>query len=184
MQNTTNAIKILNPHYKRRDVIEDTARKEHLSYIGEPFSGLNEIVGLLPKDQLYLLKNYGAWLEALVRKEIKPLTEAQKRFIQVAHGNRIGSTRFEKAWINSKILKDRNRTDLIARENQISARVSNVGSFSNSERIHSDYSNSGGGFGFITGIILAVLAFSIVPVIPVIVAFFAGHWVNYNFGKK
>ena len=58
MQNTTNAIKILNPHYKRRDVIEDTDRKEHLSYIGEPFSGINEIVGLLPKDQIYLLKNY------------------------------------------------------------------------------------------------------------------------------
>ena len=184
MQNTTNAIKILNPHYKRRDVIEDTARKEHLSYIGEPFSGLNVIVGLLPKDQINLLNNYGAWLEALVRKEIKPLTEAQKRFIQVAHGNRIGRTRFEKAWVNSKILKDRNRTDLITRETHLSARVSNVGRFSNPKTMHSGHSNSEGGFGFITGIVLAVLAFSIVPVIPVIIAFIAGHWVNYNFGKN
>ena len=184
MRNSTNAIKLLNPHYGRREVIVDTDRKEHLSYIGEPFSGLNEILYLLPNEQINLLKNYGAWMEALVRKEIRPLTEAQKRFIQVAHGNRIGITRFEKAWINSKILKDRNRTDLIARENQLSPRVSNVGSFSNSRTMHSDYSNSGGGFGFITGIILAVLAFSIVPVIPVIIAFFAGHWMNYNFGKK
>ena len=184
MQNTTNAIKILNPHYKRRDVIEDTARKEHLSYIGEPFSGLNVIVGLLPKDQINLLNNYGAWLEALVRKEIKPLTEAQKRFIQVAHGNRIGRTRFEKAWVNSKILKDRNRTDLITRETHLSARVSNVRSFSNSESINNEKSDLGGGFGFLTGIVLAVLAFSIVPVIPVIIAFIAGHWVNYNFGKN
>ena len=184
MQNTTNAIKILNPHYKRKDVVEETDRKEHLSYIGEPFSGLNEIVGLLPKDQFYLLKNYGAWLEALVRKEIRPLTEAQKRFIQVAHGNRIGITRFEKAWINSKILNDRNRTDLITRGTQLSPRISNVGSYRNPKTMHRDYSNSGGGFGFITGIVLAVLAFSIVPVIPVIVAFFAGHWMNYTFGKK
>ena len=39
-------------------------------------------------------------------------------------------------------------------------------------------------FGFFTGIVLAVLAFSIVPVIPVIVAFFAGQWLNYTFGIK
>jgi hypothetical protein len=31
---------------------------------------------------------------------------------------------------------------------------------------------------------LAVLAFSIVPIIPVIIAFIAGHWVSYNFGKN
>jgi uncharacterized protein YifE (UPF0438 family) len=184
MRNSTNAIKILNPHYGRREVIVDTDRKEHLSYIGEPFSGLNEILYLLPNEQINLLKNYGAWMEALVRKEIKPLTEAQKRFIEVAHGNRIGRTRFEKAWINSKILEDRNRTDPFVRENQLSARVSNVGSFSNSETIHNGNSNSDGAFGFITGIVLAVLAFSIVPIIPVIIAFFAGHWVNYTFGKK
>ena len=159
-------------------------KEKHFKFLGKPLASLNEISGLIPKDQLFLLEQYGAWMEALVKNEIKPMTKAQKRFIQVAYGNRNGSTRFEKAWINSKILKDRNRTDLIARENKLSTRVSNVGSFSNSERIHSDYSNSGGGFGFITGIILAVLAFSIVPVIPVIVAFFAGHWVNYNFGKK
>ena len=159
-------------------------KEKHFKFLGKPLASLNEISGLIPKDQLFLLEQYGAWMEALVKNEIKPLTKAQKRFIQVAYGNRNGSTRFEKAWINSKILKDRNRTDLIARENQLSARVSNVGSFSNSKTMHSDYSNSGGGFGFITGIILAVLAFSIVPVIPVIIAFIAGHWVNYNFGKK
>ena len=158
--------------------------EKHFKFLGKPLASLNQISDLIPKDQLFLLEQYGAWMEALVKNEIKPLTKAQKRFIQVAYGNRNGSTRFEKAWINSKILKDRNRTDLIARENQLSARVSNVGSFSNSETIHNGNSNSGGGFGFITGIILAVLAFSIVPVIPVIVAFFAGHWVNYNFGKK
>ena len=165
-------------------VVITSEQEEHLKFIGKPLPGLTEIAGQIRKDHAYLLENYGAWMDALVRKEIRPLTEAQKRFIQVAHGNRIGSTRFEKAWINSKILKDRNRTDLIARENQLSARVSNVGSFSNSKTMHSGHSNSGGGIGFITGIVLAVLAFSIVPVIPVIIAFIAGHWLSYNFGKK
>ena len=158
--------------------------ERHLNFLGKPFPGLNGIAGRLHNDHVYLLENYGAWMEALVRKEIKPLTEAQKRFIQVAHGNRIGRTRFEKAWINSKNLKDRNQTDLIIRQNQLSKRVSNVGSFSNSETIHNGNPNSDGAFGFFTGIVLAVLAFSIVPVIPVIVAFFAGHWLNYTFGKK
>ncbi|SVD43060.1 uncharacterized protein METZ01_LOCUS395914, partial [marine metagenome] len=120
----------------KSSVILTSEQEEHLKFIGKPLPGLTEIVGQIHKDHAYLLENYGAWMEALVRKEIRPLTKAQKRFIQVAHGNRIGSTRFEKAWINSKILKDRNRTDLIARENQLSARVSNVGSFSNSETIH------------------------------------------------
>ena len=81
-------------------------------------------------------------------------------------------------------MKDRNQTDLIIRQNKLSTRVSNVGSFSNSETIHNGNSNSDGAFGFITGIVLAVLAFSIVPVIPIIVAFFAGHWLNYTFGNK
>ncbi len=158
--------------------------EKHYKFLGKSLASLNEISDLIPKDQLLLLEQYGAWMEALVKNEIKPMTKAQKRFIQVAYGSRIECTRFEKAWINSKILNDRNRTDLITRGTQLSPRISNVGSYRDPKTMHRDYSNSGGGFGFITGIVLAVLAFSIVPVIPVIVAFFAGHWMNYTFGKK
>ena len=157
--------------------------EKHYKFLGKPLANLNEISDLIPKDQLLLLEQYGAWMEALVKNEIKPMTKAQKRFIQVAYGSRIECTRFEKAWVNSKILNDRNRTDLITRGTQLSPRISNVGSYRNPKTMHRDYSNSGGGFGFITGIVLAVLAFSIVPVIPVIIAFFAGHWMNYNLGK-
>ena len=158
--------------------------EKHFKFLGKPLASLNEISGLIPKDQLFLLEQYGAWMEALVKNEIKPLTEDQKQFIQVAIGDKCGKTSFEKAWINSVIVKNRNRTDLITRETQLSTRVSNVSSFSNSKTMHSGHSNSGGGIGFITGIVLAVLAFSIVPVIPVIIAFIAGHWLSYNFGKK
>jgi len=176
-------MKQIYPLEGKDSIIIVSETEKHYKFLGKPLASLNEISDLIPKDQLLLLEQYGAWMEALVKNEIKPMTKAQKRFIQVAHGNRIGITRFEKAWINSKILKDRNRTDLIARENQLSPRVSNVGSFSNYDTKYNESSNSGGGFGFITGIILAVLAFSIVPVIPVIIAFFAGHWMNYNLGK-
>ena len=159
-------------------------KEKHFKFLGKPLASLNEISGLIPKDQLFLLEQYGAWMEALVKNKIRPLTEDQKQFIQVAIGGRCGKTSFEKAWINSVIVKNRNRTDLITRETQPSARVSNVSSFSNSKTMYSGHSNSGGGIGFITGIVLAVLAFSIVPVIPVIIAFIAGHWLSYNFGKK
>jgi len=158
--------------------------EKHYKFLGKPLASLNEISDLIPKDQLLLLEQYGAWMEALVKNEIQPLTEAQRKFIKVAKGKMPGDTRFENAWINSSIVKNRNRKDLITRETQLSARVSNVGSYQNPKTIHNSYSNSGGGFGFITGIVLAVLAFSIVPVIPIIIAFFAGHWLSYNFGKK
>jgi len=101
--------------------------------------------------------------------------------------------------IDSVIVRDRNQdqlvkkeqqltnsvtAELVKRERQLTNSVTNVGSFTNYETKHNEDSNLGGGFGFITGIVLAVLSFSIVPVIPVVLAFFAGHWVNYNFGEK
>jgi len=237
---------ILNPHTKKRNMANYFDRKEHLRFIGKPLSRLNDIAYLLPEDHICLLERYGAWMEALVSKEIKPLTKAQKRFIQAVNGNRFvkssngritekqqdvilnyaptsfrlnGIKRysannafpnlgiseaqklnlFEKVWINSVIVTDRNQAELVKKERQLTNSVTaelvkrerrltnsvtNVGSFSNHKTKHNEDSNLGGGFGFITGIVLAVLAFSIVPVIPIILAFFAGHWLNYNFGKN
>ena len=63
----------------------------------------------------------------------------------------VAETCFEKAWVNSLIVKNSNQTDLITRQTHISKRASNAASFSNSERIHNVNSNSGGGFGFLTG---------------------------------
>ena len=240
------AEEILNPHTKKRNMANYFDRKEHLRFIGKPLSRLNDIAYLLPEDHICLLERYGAWMEALLSKEIKPLTEAQKKFIQVVNGNilvkrsngcitekqqdvilnyaptsfRVNGIKrssannafpnlgiseaqklnlFEKVWIDSVIVRDRNQdqlvkkeqqltnsvtAELVKRERQLTNRVTNVGSFSNHKTKHNEDSNLGGGFGFITGIVLAVLSFSIVPVIPVVLAFFAGHWMNYNFGKK
>ena len=164
-------------------VVITSEQEEHLKFIGKPLPGLTEIAGQIRKDHAYLLENYGAWMDALVKNEIQPLTEAQRKFIKVAKGKLPGDTCFENAWINSLIVKNSNRTDLITRETQLSERISNVRSFPNSESINNEKSNLGGGFGFLTGIVLAVLAFSIVPVIPVIIAFIAGHWLSYTFGN-
>ena len=170
--------------YGKTGIALTSEYEKHRKFLGKPLPGLVEIAGRLKKEHVYLLENYGAWMEALVKNEIRPLTNAQRKFIQVAIGNLNGCTRFEKAWINSLIVKNSNQKDMITSDTMLHERFSNVGSFSNSETIHKENSESGGGIGFITGIVLAVLAFSIVPVIPVIIAFFAGHWLNYNFGEN
>ena len=61
-------------------------KEKHSKFLGKPLASLKEISGLIPNDQLFLLEQYGAWMEALVKNKIKPLTEEQKQFIQVAVG--------------------------------------------------------------------------------------------------
>ena len=48
-------------------------KEKHSKFLGKPLASLNEISGLIPKDQLFLLEQYGAWMEALVKNKIKPL---------------------------------------------------------------------------------------------------------------
>ena len=69
--------------------------ERHLNFLGKPLPGLNGIAGRLRKDHVYLLENYGAWMEALIKNEIQPLTEAQRKFIKVAKEQIPGDTCFE-----------------------------------------------------------------------------------------
>ena len=153
---------------------------EHEKFLGKPLPGLNELVEWLPQDQICLLEKYGAWMEALIRQEIKPFTEDQKNFVKVVIENKPVENSFEKAWTNAAYVRKRNQTELIARERQLSVRAKNFSGFSNPESMQNNYIKPSGGVGFFAGICLAILAFSIVPVIPVIIAFFAGHWVRHN----
>ena len=50
-------------------------KEKHSKFLGKPLASLNEISGLIPRDQLFLLEQYGAWMEALVKNKIKPLTK-------------------------------------------------------------------------------------------------------------
>ena len=69
--------------------------EKHFKFLGKPLPGLIEIVGQIHKDHAYLLENYGAWMEALIKNEIQPLTEAQRKFIKVAKEQIPGDTCFE-----------------------------------------------------------------------------------------
>ena len=161
---------------------------EHGKYIGKPLRDLKELVGWIPSNEIYLLEKYGAWMEALIRQEIKPVTEDQKRFIKVVNENGPLENSFEKAWGNAVYarkrnqtrLNRRNQTQLVKRERRLSTRPANFNGISNHDPMENTYIKPSGGIGFLAGICLAVLAFSIVPVIPVVIAFFAGHWVSKN----
>ena len=176
---------------------------EHGKYLGRPLRDLKELADWIPSNEIYLLEKYGAWMEALVRQEIKPVTEDQKRFIKVvnengplensfekAWGNAVSARKknFEKAWGNAVPARKRNQTrrikknqtQLVKRERRLSTRPANFNGISNHDPMENTYIKPSGGIGFLAGICLAVLAFSIVPVIPVVIAFFAGHWVSKN----
>ena len=161
---------------------------EHGKYLGRPLRDLKELADWIPSNEIYLLEKYGAWMEALVRQEIKPVTEDQKRFIKVVNENGPLENSFEKAWGNAVYarkrnqtrLNRRNQTQLVKRERRLSTRPANFNGISNRDPMENTYIKPSGGIGFLAGICLAVLAFSIVPVIPVVIAFFAGHWVSKN----
>ncbi len=161
---------------------------EHGKYIGRPLRDLKELADWIPSNEIYLLEKYGAWMEALVKQEIKPVTEDQKRFIKVVNENGPLENSFEKAWGNAVYARkrnqtrriNRNQTQLIKRERRLSTRPANFNGISNHDPMENTYIKPSGGIGFLAGICLAVLAFSIVPVIPVVIAFFAGHWVSKN----
>ena len=84
----------------------DSLRDAHLNYIGKTLNGLTGVASELTKEDTSILGKYGAWMEALLKKEIQPFTEAQKIFIEnmsldgVAEGYIKGNTIFEEAWIN------------------------------------------------------------------------------------
>ena len=84
----------------------DSLRDAHLNYIGKTLNGLTGVSSKLTKEDTSILGKYGAWMEALLKKEIQPFTEAQKKFIEkmslggVVEGYIKGDTIFEEAWIN------------------------------------------------------------------------------------
>ena len=60
----------------------DSLRDAHLNYIGKTLNGLTGVASKLTKEDTSILWKYGAWMDALLKKEIQPFTEAQKIFIE------------------------------------------------------------------------------------------------------
>lgn len=52
----------------------------------------------LSDDEAALVERYGTWMEGLTSGDLEPLTSGQRRFVKVAWGLSLPSTKFEQAW--------------------------------------------------------------------------------------
>ena len=50
------------------------------------------------ETEVELLSRYGFWLEALVQRQIQPITPAQERFVMMHAGEAEPESAFERAW--------------------------------------------------------------------------------------
>jgi len=74
-------------------------KQQHLAYLKE--KGVFDIHIELPTlntEQIDFLKQYGHWLEALSNGTLRPFTDLQKAFIEVAKNERSPISPEEKAW--------------------------------------------------------------------------------------
>jgi uncharacterized protein YifE (UPF0438 family) len=56
-------------------------------------------VSIFPDEELALLRKHGHWMQALALGRIQPLTEAQRRFVEVAAGKAKPEAVHERAWV-------------------------------------------------------------------------------------
>lgn len=76
---------------------ESDCKSEHKSSLREKFRPLVDIAVLSELDK-QLLTKYGAWLEKLMIGYLAPLSDAQRRFLQVCGGELEPQTMHEFAW--------------------------------------------------------------------------------------
>lgn len=80
-----------------------TAHKKYRSTQMELAPALKE---WLTEREIALLVKYGAWLQALAKRDILPTTMAQVRFLKVSAGQLTATTDYEKAWTALAEAKD------------------------------------------------------------------------------
>ena len=73
--------------------------EDHLKYLGQPISDINSLRKIFSEEELKIINNYGAWMEALVDRKIEPITPEQKRFVDVSIGIAEPKSEYEKIWM-------------------------------------------------------------------------------------
>jgi len=74
----------------------------HREFLATPFVPYVELGGYTEEEQKLLLK-YGAWLDALMLGKIEPLTDSQRKFVEMCGGKRHPETKFELVWKRYRI---------------------------------------------------------------------------------
>ncbi|MCJ8503137.1 DUF413 domain-containing protein [Desulfatitalea alkaliphila] len=73
-------------------------RKDHLKYIAMKNYRIRCNKEIFSDDELYILKIYGHWFNALTSGKLIPFTKEQERFIEVHENKLKPENEFEKAW--------------------------------------------------------------------------------------
>ena len=77
---------------------EAALRRRHVELLSTPFQPDNAVVGLT-EEEWADLKRVGTWLQALANGGLAPMSDAQRRFIEVSAGRGAPSTNLEKLWL-------------------------------------------------------------------------------------
>jgi Uncharacterized protein conserved in bacteria len=82
------------------DILNESEIKKHINFINKKFSITCH--NIFTKDEEDILIQYGEWMSALENEILKPITIAQKHFVDVCKNNTQPETKYEKIWIKYK----------------------------------------------------------------------------------
>ena len=95
----------------KHDSLSETSNnfevERHKNLLGKKLYLDPDVAKSLSQENIAYLKKYGVWLKALETGEINPISEKQKRFLDVCHGTRQPSNSIEIAWYNYKKVNSR-----------------------------------------------------------------------------
>jgi uncharacterized protein YifE (UPF0438 family) len=75
------------------------APEEHRAHLAKRDYPLGCSSDVFPAEELKFLRRYGYWAEALVNGVISPVTDAQRRLVEVHNGKAGAITLNERAWM-------------------------------------------------------------------------------------
>jgi uncharacterized protein YifE (UPF0438 family) len=75
-----------------------TSREAHRGALSQPFTAPFR-ASEFTAEELAVISKHGAWMEALATGKLRPLTQAQSHFLEVASGRSEPTTLHEKVWL-------------------------------------------------------------------------------------
>lgn len=75
-----------------------TEPQKHREYLARPFAIPTDAQECFSESELQLLRKYGTWLDALMRKYLAPVTAAQEHFVGMCDGQFEPTTEMEHVW--------------------------------------------------------------------------------------
>lgn len=102
--NRKDAVALLAQGTPRPPVASAAAHAQHLASRRKPYSIRPVMASRLRPEERAVLEKYGTWLEGLATGALEPMTDEQRRFVDVACGRAQARTLYERAWVHLQAL--------------------------------------------------------------------------------